>query len=114
MDNVLIESIGYLAAVVINFSAYPQARKVQLIIVSKDYNRLTSISIPMYSLQTAGCILWFIYAVLSNVYPIIFGSIMCFIPSVYILGNITYYKPKLLTQQPENNDTNIENQTHEI
>ena len=113
MEGVLVEGVGYLAAVVINISVYPQARKVQLIVASKDYNKLSSLSIPMFSLQTAGCILWLIYAFISSIYPIMFGSIMCFIPSLYILCNITYYKksePNLICEREEVHNEEVHNE----
>ena len=39
----------------------------------------------MYLLQTFGCILWLFYGIMINLYPVIFGSIMCLLPSGYII-----------------------------
>ena len=39
----------------------------------------------MYILQSFGCVLWLIYAIMINLYPVMFGSIMCLLPSGYII-----------------------------
>lgn len=85
MDHFIIDMIGYTAAVITNISVYPQAYKVYRILTNKNYEKLNSISLPMYILQSFGCVLWLIYAIMINLYPVMFGSIMCLLPSGYII-----------------------------
>ena len=47
----------------------------------------------MFTLQSTGCVLWLIYALLNNIYPVIMDSIMCLIPSIYIILCIVKYRP---------------------
>ena len=92
MSTLEIELLGYCAAVITNISVYPQAYEVYIIIQREEYNKLNALSPIMYSLQTTGCVCWLIYALLLNIYPIVFGSITCIIPSSYILACVLYYK----------------------
>ena len=89
-----IEIIGYSAAVVTNISIYPQAYDIYLIVKSKEYEKLLGLSLTMFSLQSSGCVLWFIYALVNNVYPVVMGSLMCLMPSTYIIYCIIFYKPR--------------------
>ena len=91
MSNLVVEIIGYSAAIITNISVYPQAYEVYIITSTGEYNKLNSLSITTFSLQTTGCIFWFIYALIQQIFPIIFGSILCLIPSSYILINLIYY-----------------------
>ena len=46
-----------------------------------------------------------------------FGSIMCFIPSLYILCNITYYKtsePNLICEREEGHNEEIKEVTNKL
>jgi len=92
MDHFIIDVIGYMAAVITNISVYPQALKVNKILTNKNYEKLNSISLPMFVLQTSGCILWLIYAIMINLYPVMFGSIMCLLPSGYIIIVLIFNK----------------------
>ena len=85
MDHFIIDVIGYAAAVITNISVYPQAFKVNKILTNQNYEKLNSISLPMYILQSFGCVLWLIYAIVTNLYPVMFGSVMCLLPSCYII-----------------------------
>ena len=88
-----IEIIGYSAAVVTNISIYPQAYEIFLIVKSREFDKLFGLSITMFTLQSTGCVLWLIYALFNNIYPVIMGSIMCLIPSIYIILCIVKYRP---------------------
>ena len=97
MENIennkfVIELIGYLAAITTNISLYPQAYEVYIIIDTKEYDKLNSISIPTFSLQILGCIFWLTYALLLKIQPIIAGSIMSMLPSSYITYKTYIYR----------------------
>ena len=98
MSTLEIELLGYCAAVITNISVYPQAYEVYIIVQRKEYSKLNALSPVMYSLQTTGCFCWLTYALLLNIYPIVFGSITCIIPSSYILFCVLYYKQQ---EQPQ-------------
>ncbi len=93
MSNLVIDIIGYAAAVVTNISIFPQAYDVFIIINTAEYNKLIGISSYMFFLQCSGCVLWFTYAYMTNLFPIMVGSISCFVPSSYILCMVLIYKP---------------------
>lgn len=91
-DNLGTSIIGYTGAVITNISVYPQAYEVYVIINTNEYDKLNGLSLTMYSLQTTGCFIWLTYSVLLRLYPIIFGSIFCIIPSIYIIYGILMYR----------------------
>lgn len=93
--------IGYVAAVITNVSAYPQAREVYVIINTEEFEKLYAISLSMYLLQTTGCVFWLVYGVALKIYPIIFGSIMCVIPSSYIIFGLIKYRECSVRTTPE-------------
>ena len=89
-----INLIGYIAAVVTNICMYPQAYNIRVIIYNKKYNQLSSLSSYSFFLQIIGCILWILYSslMIPSVVPIMVGSTLCLIPSIYIWINIIKYK----------------------
>ena len=90
MSSLIIIS-GYMAAIISNVSLYPQAWEVRRIIKTCEYEKLNSISLSTFSLNLAGCGLWLIYGIASELYPIIFGSILSIIPSTYICIILLYW-----------------------
>ena len=111
MSTLVIETIGYTAAVVTNISVYPQAYEVYVIVQTRQYTKLKTLSITTFSLQTIGCFFWLSYALIQQIIPVIFGSIMCIIPSTYILFNLVYFNS---SQSIENNETLETNDHAEI
>ena len=93
MSNLVIDVVGYSAAVITNVSIFPQAYDVYIIVSTAEYNKLIGLSPYMFALQCSGCILWFSYAYLTNVTPVMVGSTTCFIPSFYILIMIIWFRP---------------------
>ena len=45
MSNLVVEAIGYGAAVITNISVYPQAYEVYIIVQTKQYAKLNTLSI---------------------------------------------------------------------
>ena len=80
-----MDIIGYNAAFFSNASIYPQAFMVYRIVSEKQYYKLANISTITYCFFVLSSVLWFIYAYANELYPIYAGSIMCIIPSLYIL-----------------------------
>ena len=111
MSNLVVEAIGYGAAVITNISVYPQAYEVYIIVQTKQYAKLNTLSITTFTLQTTGCFFWLTYALIQQILPIIFGSIMCIIPSTYILINLVCFNG---SQSIENNETLETNDHTEI
>ena len=112
MSNDLgISIIGYTGAVITNISVYPQAYEVYIIINTNEFDKLNGLSLTMYSLQTTGCFIWLTYSVLLRLYPIIFGSIFCIIPSIYIIYGILMYRqtimPEGISREQFTEDTQI-------
>ena len=97
-DNLGISIIGYTGAVITNISVYPQAYEVYIIINTNEFDKLNGLSLTMYSLQTTGCFIWLTYSVLLRLYPIIFGSIFCIIPSIYIIYGILMYRQTIMPE----------------
>lgn len=97
-DDLGISIIGYTGAVITNISVYPQAYEVYIIINTNEFDKLNGLSLTMYSLQTTGCFIWLTYSVLLRLYPIIFGSIFCIIPSIYIIYGILMYRQTIMPE----------------
>lgn len=91
MSNLVVETLGYVAAIITNISVYPQAYEVYIIVQTRQYSKLNTLSITTFTLQTTGCFFWLTYALIQNLFPVIFGSIMCIIPSTYIIFNLIYF-----------------------
>ena len=110
-DDLGISIIGYTGAVITNISVYPQAYEVYIIINTNEFDKLNGLSLTMYSLQTTGCFIWLTYSVLLRLYPIIFGSIFCIIPSIYIIYGILMYRqtimPEGISREQFTQDTQI-------
>ncbi len=92
MDHLAVDIVGYAAAVVTNVSIYPQAYEVYVIVRAEQYEKLHGLSLYMYILQTSGCLLWLVYACIMSLYPIVFGSVLCLVPSTYIVYNVYVYR----------------------
>jgi MtN3 and saliva related transmembrane protein len=84
MDYVTI--IGLMAAAFTTVSLLPQLLKVKRTKSAKD------ISLGMFSLFTAGVLLWFIYGAYLNDLPIIIANSLAFIQSLAILAFKIKYK----------------------
>lgn len=112
MSTLVIETIGYTAAVVTNISVYPQAYEVYVIVQTRQYTKLNTLSITTFSLQTVGCFFWLSYALIQHILPVIFGSIMCIIPSTYILFNLIYFNNQHSQQPIEVNNETLETNDH--
>ena len=93
MQGFAAEAAGYAAAVVTNVSVYPQAYEVYVIVKTGEHEKLLGISLCMYVLQASGCVLWLIYACAMGLYPIIFGSVLCLVPSTYIAYCVAVHRP---------------------
>jgi len=93
MQGSAAEAAGYAAAVVTNVSVYPQAYDVHVIIKTGEHEKLLGISFCMYVLQASGCVLWLVYACAMGLYPIIFGSVLCLVPSAYIAYCVAAHRP---------------------
>ena len=96
--NFFIDLIGYLAAVITNISMYPQAYSCYKIIRSAEYDKLDNMNLNTYYMQVCGCILWLIYAINKELYPVISGCIINTLPNTYIIYIILIYKEKNNTQ----------------
>jgi len=62
--------VGYIAAILTTTAFVPQAWK------SWRTRDLSGVSLPMYSLFTAGVALWLLYGVLLNSWPIIVANVI--------------------------------------
>lgn len=97
--------IGYVAAVITNISMYPQAYDVYVIMSTRNYEKLSSLSLGTFSITGFGCCLWIIYGINLSIYPIIFGCIMTIIPSFYISCTLLYARKILLYNNISQNDS---------
>lgn len=84
MDHVTI--IGMLAAVCTTISFFPQVYKIYKTKHARD------LSLPMYSIFSAGVLLWLIYGIIINSLPVILANGVTLISAVYILVMIIKYK----------------------
>jgi MtN3 and saliva related transmembrane protein len=75
----IISIIGYIAAILTTLSFLPQAVKI-----IKEKNT-EGISIGMYSMFTAGVLLWLIYGIFMNDLPIILANAVTFVLAATIL-----------------------------
>lgn len=101
MSNLEINIIGYTAALITNISIYPQAYDVYIIVSTNECEKLNSLSLIMYILQSGGCMIWLCYGILLLMYPIIIGSILRLLPSIYIIYSIMMYRPQHLQNNIE-------------
>lgn len=92
MTTMLIDIIGFTAAIITNISFYPQAYEIYIIVNTHEYGKLNSISLLTFSMTGFGCTLWLIYAIILSIYPMIMGSILTIIPSIYICSVLSFYK----------------------
>ena len=110
----VIDIIGYTAAVVTNISIFPQAYNVSIIVSRGELNKLNAISPCMFILQFSGCALWFLYAFLMNLFPIMAGSVITMVPSSYILVMVFCYKPSSNLVEIEENEQEDKNAPVEV
>ena len=92
MTTMLIDIIGFSAAIITNISFYPQAYEIYIIVNTREYEKLDSISLATFSMTGFGCTLWLIYAIILSIYPMIMGSVLTIIPSLYICSVLLFYK----------------------
>lgn len=83
-----IEWIGYVAATLTTISFLPQAMQV---FKTKD---VSSISLGMYCIFTAGVLMWLIYGVLQQDWPIILANVITLVLAVSILVMKIKYSAK--------------------
>jgi len=84
MDSITI--IGLVAAIFTTIALFPQLMKVWRTKSTKD------ISTGMFSLYCGGVLLWFVYGVFLNDFPIIIANSLAFIQGVVILMFKAKYK----------------------
>ena len=84
MDSITI--IGLVAAIFTTVALFPQLMKVWRTKSTKD------ISTGMFSLYCGGVLLWFVYGVFLNDFPIIIANSLAFIQGVVILMFKVKYK----------------------
>jgi MtN3 and saliva related transmembrane protein len=82
----VITTIGLIAALFTTISLFPQVIKVYKTKSTKD------ISTGMFSLFCSGVLLWFIYGVLLNDFPIIIANLLAFVQALVILFFKAKYK----------------------
>lgn len=75
LDNL----VGYAAAVLTTVAFAPQALK------SWQTRDLSGVSLPMYSLFTAGVAMWFVYGVMLGSWPIIIANAITIILASVVL-----------------------------
>ena len=75
LDNL----VGYAAAVLTTVAFVPQALK------SWQTRDLSGVSLPMYSLFTAGVAMWFVYGVMLGSWPIIIANAITIILASIVL-----------------------------
>ena len=76
----LIDTLGYLAAVLTTASFLPQA---WLTFRTRD---VSGISLAMYSVFTLGIALWLAYGLLINAWPIVIANAVTLVLAAAILG----------------------------
>jgi MtN3 and saliva related transmembrane protein len=84
MDAITV--IGLVAALFTTISLLPQLLKVYKTKSTKD------ISTGMFTLFGGGVLLWFIYGLLVNDFPIIIANSLAFVQALVILGFKLKYK----------------------
>ena len=75
LDNL----VGYVAAALTTVAFVPQALK------SWQTRDLSGVSLPMYSLFTAGVAMWFVYGVMLGSWPIIIANAITIILAGVVL-----------------------------
>jgi len=75
----ITEIIGYIAAFLTTFAFIPQAYH------SWKTRDLSGISLPMYSLFSAGVFCWLVYGILINSWPIMIANSITFALSCIVL-----------------------------
>ncbi|MEI8384664.1 MAG: SemiSWEET transporter [Nitrosomonadaceae bacterium] len=75
LDNL----VGYAAAVLTTVAFVPQALK------SWQTRDLSGVSLPMYSLFTAGVAMWFVYGVMLGSWPIIIANAITIVLASVVL-----------------------------
>lgn len=75
LDNL----VGYVAATLTTVAFVPQALK------SWQTRDLSGVSLPMYSLFTAGVAMWFVYGVMLGSWPIIIANAITIILASVVL-----------------------------
>jgi len=81
-----ITILGFTAAVLTTASFIPQALKTIKTKNTKD------LSLPMYLILTLGVLLWFIYGVLINDWPMLLANAITLVFAIIILAYKIRYK----------------------
>ncbi len=68
MSHMLIDLVGYVAAILTTVAFVPQA------LTSWRTRDLSGVSLPMYSIFTAGVAMWLAYGVMLGSWPIIIAN----------------------------------------
>ena len=84
MDAIMI--VGLIAAAFTTGAFVPQLIKVWRTKSTKD------ISAPMFALTSTGVLLWFIYGLFMNNFPIIAANSLAFVQAIVILAFKLKYK----------------------
>jgi MtN3 and saliva related transmembrane protein len=88
MDFNIVSIIGYCAALGTTISFLPQAVKT---IQTKD---TSGISLSMYTLFTIGTLLWLIYGIMSDNWPVaVANGVTLIFASIILIYKIRYKKP---------------------
>lgn len=75
----IVDSIGFLAAILTTIAFVPQAYRVYKTRKTQD------LSLGMFFLFTLGVFLWFIYGIFLGALPIIVANLITFLLALYIL-----------------------------
>ena len=94
MSGLAVEALGYAAAVVTNISVYPQAYEVWMVVENGDAEKLASLSLTMFILQGTGCTMWLVFGLIRGIWPVVAGSTMTILPSVYIISAVWSNRPR--------------------
>ena len=113
MTQIITDIIGFAAAIITNISFYPQAYEIYTIAKAREYEKLDAVSLTTFSLTGVGCSLWFIYSCILKIYPIMLGSILTIIPSIYICVILIYWKCYLRYHISLDNDYNHDPNTRD-
>ena len=80
MSSILVELVGYQAAILTTAAFVPQAWK------SWRTRDLSGISMPMYALFTLGVGLWLAYGILIGSLPVILANAITLVLAAIVLG----------------------------
>jgi len=79
MSRMPIDLVGYVAAILTTIAFVPQ------VLTSLRTRDLSGVSLPMYSIFTAGVAMWLAYGVMLGSWPIIVANAITLAPSGTVL-----------------------------